>query len=186
MKIREIRRRKNITQKQLANAIGVSPTVVSKYEKGIVIPPANRLEKIADFLNVSVDKLLDKQEPWIIEAPIKQKNGIPSVDMDKYDTNDFQVARTILDESNGICELCGEQAPFYTRDGTPYLEAHFVQWLSDGGRATIDNVVALCPNCHKKIHILHLKEDIEYLRKEAAKHKEPTMDYMYDINGEKF
>lgn len=34
------------------------------------------------------------------------------------------------------------------------MEAHHVVWLSNGGPDEIDNVVALCPNCHKKMHIV--------------------------------
>jgi len=45
----------------------------------------------------------------------------------------------------------------------PYLEVHHIIWLSKGGDDDIDNTVALCPNCHKKMHILNLDKDIEYL-----------------------
>ena len=57
--IREIRRAHNITQKELADAIGVSETIVSRYEKGVVTPPTNRLKLIADYFQVSVDQLID-------------------------------------------------------------------------------------------------------------------------------
>ena len=46
------------------------------------------------------------------------------------------------------------KAPFYTKNNKPYLEAHHLKWLSKGGTDTIDNVVALCPNCHRKMHIV--------------------------------
>ncbi|MBS5788180.1 MAG: HNH endonuclease [Clostridioides difficile] len=45
----------------------------------------------------------------------------------------------------------------------PYLEVHNIIWLSNGGNDDIDNTVALCPNCHKKMHILNLDKDIEHL-----------------------
>ncbi|WP_296863638.1 HNH endonuclease [Thermosyntropha sp.] len=32
--------------------------------------------------------------------------------------------------------------------GEPHIE-----WLSRGGTDTIDNTVALCPNCHRKMHV---------------------------------
>ncbi|MFQ9978086.1 HNH endonuclease [Clostridium cadaveris] len=32
---------------------------------------------------------------------------------------------------------------------------------SNGGEDTIENTVALCHNCHKKMHITGLKEDIQ-------------------------
>jgi len=66
--------------------------------------------------------------------------------------------------ANGICELCKEKAPFNKKDGTPFLEIHHIQWLSKGGEDNISNTVALCPNCHRKMHILNLDEDVNYLK----------------------
>lgn len=63
------------------------------------------------------------------------------------------------------CELCGEEAPFPDRDGNPYLEIHHVVWLSEGGADSIDNTVALCPNCHRKMHIVQDAKDILYLQR---------------------
>ncbi|MDU6483465.1 MAG: HNH endonuclease [Paeniclostridium sordellii] len=37
-------------------------------------------------------------------------------------------------------------------------------WLSKGGDDTIENTAALCPNCHRKMHIINDEEDVEYLR----------------------
>jgi len=73
--------------------------------------------------------------------------------------------------AGGICQLCGRPAPFEDRNGEPYLEAHHIKWLADGGEDSIYNVVALCPNCHKKMHFLDLQEDIEKLMNEIGKDK---------------
>ena len=175
MGIREIRRERNITQKELADAIGVSASVISRYENGTVMPPSNRLRKIADYLQVSLAELTEEKTGCAVSS-IQTSKFFDNVDLDKYLIEDFPVARKIIKESNGKCELCGEQAPFNYRDGTPYLEPHFVQWLSEGGSPTIDNVVALCPNCHKKIHVLHLQSDLLKLREAAAKHKMLNVD----------
>lgn len=56
------------------------------------------------------------------------------------------------------CDLCGEVAPFWDKKGNPYLEEHHVVRLADGGEDTMGNAVALCPNCHRKVHILNSKE----------------------------
>lgn len=63
----------------------------------------------------------------------------------------------------GICQLCGQPAPFKDKDGEPFLENHHIVWLSGGGTDTIDNTCALCPNCHRKMHILDLQEDVDKL-----------------------
>lgn len=55
--------------------------------------------------------------------------------------------------ANGRCEGCGTTAPFLrAADGTPYLEVHHREQLSCGGEDTVENAVALCPNCHRKQH----------------------------------
>ena len=66
--------------------------------------------------------------------------------------------------ANGSCELCGEKAPFNDKNGDPFLEVHHIDWLSRGGNDSIDNAVALCPNCHRKMHILDLKSDVDKLK----------------------
>lgn len=61
--------------------------------------------------------------------------------------------------ANGVCQLCDQPAPFRDQKGMPYLETHHIVWLARGGEDTISNTVALCPNCHKRIHVLDLEED---------------------------
>jgi 5-methylcytosine-specific restriction protein A len=57
----------------------------------------------------------------------------------------------VLKRSNGICEGCAEPAPFQSKEG-PFLEAHHLFRLSDGGPDHPSNVIALCPNCHRRVH----------------------------------
>lgn len=69
--------------------------------------------------------------------------------------------------AHGFCQLCGNRAPFDDENGNPYLEAHHVIWLGDGGDDSIENTVALCPNCHRKMHSLNLEEDVDELLRVA-------------------
>lgn len=55
--------------------------------------------------------------------------------------------------AKGICEQCSARAPFLRKtDGTPYLEIHHRTPLSQGGEDTVENAMALCPNCHRHLH----------------------------------
>ena len=72
-------------------------------------------------------------------------------------------------KANGRCQLCGKQAPFSDKEGYPYLESHHIVWLSKGGADTIDNSVALCPNCHRKMHVVNEKKDISRLQQVARR-----------------
>ena len=63
------------------------------------------------------------------------------------------VIAEVLDLAAGICGSCQTAAPFSRKsDGTPYLEVHHKQQLSNGGEDTVANAIALCPNCHRKQH----------------------------------
>ncbi|SRR5712691_2673783 len=54
--------------------------------------------------------------------------------------------------AKGKCHDCSKGAPFLTVAGVPFLEVHHVKRLADGGDDTIENAIALCPNCHRKRH----------------------------------
>ncbi len=66
--------------------------------------------------------------------------------------------------ARGICQLCNQPAPFCTRDGEPYLETYHIHRLSEGGEDVMENIVLLCPNCHRKMHVLDLPEDVAKLK----------------------
>lgn len=74
------------------------------------------------------------------------------------------IAEYIKRRAKGICQLCGQPAPFSDINGAPYLEAHHIIWLSRGGTDSIDNTVALCPNCHMKMHIVDDVQDVKKLQ----------------------
>jgi 5-methylcytosine-specific restriction protein A len=61
------------------------------------------------------------------------------------------VRRRVLIRAAGCCEYCGRHG-FKTASGQIYLETHHVEPLSDGGADCISNLVALCPDDHRKAH----------------------------------
>ena len=63
------------------------------------------------------------------------------------------VIAEVLLRANGHCEHCGKKAPFIrAKDGSPYLEVHHKIMLSLGGEDTVENAIAVCPNCHRELH----------------------------------
>lgn len=60
--------------------------------------------------------------------------------------------------SGGKCEACGCDAPFVTKSG-PYLEVHHLTKLADGGTDIPENVIAVCPTCHRRAHYSVNKDD---------------------------
>jgi len=100
------------------------------------------------LLNKKVSRLIKKNlsEPKGYEVPETVKR------VQKFYARDPLVKAWILQQSKGVCECCGEGAPFYLNDGTPYLEVHHVIPLSSSGPDTVSNCVAICPNCHRALH----------------------------------
>ncbi|QAT50435.1 XRE family transcriptional regulator [Caproiciproducens sp. NJN-50] len=61
-KLQELRKRKGLTQEELAEALFVSRTAVSKWESGRGYPGIDSLKVIASFFSVSIDELLSGEE----------------------------------------------------------------------------------------------------------------------------
>ena len=61
-KLQELRKAKGITQQELAEALYVSRTAVSKWEQGRGYPQIDSLKAIAKFFGVTVDELLSGDE----------------------------------------------------------------------------------------------------------------------------
>ena len=61
-KLQELRKRKGLTQEELAEALFVSRTAVSKWESGRGYPSIDSLKMIASFFSVSIDELLSGDE----------------------------------------------------------------------------------------------------------------------------
>lgn len=60
--LKNYRNEKGITQIRLSIAAEVSQETISAYESGKAMPSAETLIKIADFLGISVDFLLDRTD----------------------------------------------------------------------------------------------------------------------------
>ena len=57
-KLQELRKNKNLTQEELADALYVSRTAISKWESGRGYPSIDSLKEISGFFGVSIDDLL--------------------------------------------------------------------------------------------------------------------------------
>ena len=62
MRLKEIRKTKGISQLKLAMDLNTNQNTISRYETGEREPGLAELVKIADYLNVSIDYLLERTE----------------------------------------------------------------------------------------------------------------------------
>ena len=61
-KLQELRKNKGLTQEELASALYVSRTAISKWESGRGYPSIDSLRALAKFFSVSLDELLSSEE----------------------------------------------------------------------------------------------------------------------------
>lgn len=85
---------------------------------------------------------------------IKNDNKIEGkgITLLEYRLRSKRVKVYALVRADGYCELCEKEAPFRTKQDLPYLEVHHILKLADDGPDEPENVAALCPNCHRKVH----------------------------------
>jgi 5-methylcytosine-specific restriction protein A len=115
----------------LPSLLEVEQKFADEVAASLKLPSSERLKRLAD-----APKL-----------PAKVK-----VTTEIFRRNQHVVAQ-VLTRAAGHCESCKFPAPFAkASDGAPYLEVHHQEWLVHGGEDTVENAVALCPNCHRKAH----------------------------------
>lgn len=129
---------------------GIKPVLKEKF-----VAEQQKKRQKAEAMNIEKLKTLAKSHS-------SQRPGTRKVVNSEIVRNPY-VAEYAKRRANGICQLCGNPAPFKDRKGTPYLESHHIEWLSEGGADSIENTVALCPNCHRKMHIINNSYDKQKL-----------------------
>jgi 5-methylcytosine-specific restriction protein A len=118
--------------------------------------PSESLELPAQQPKVTLEQLK------ALAAKAKKKPTRRSAGGVVYDRNAavVELAKRLAD---GLCDLCRSPAPFLNKKSVAYLECHHIIWLSKGGDDFLSNTVALCPNCHRKMHVLNKEGDIKSL-----------------------
>lgn len=104
MRIRELRKAKKVTMKELGNIIGVAESTMSLYETGKRKPDPETLSRLADYFNVSVDYLLGRDGD--------QPNPTPS----PADRQRRDVEEMLRSMSETDLEKVYDYARFITRD----------------------------------------------------------------------
>ncbi|MFV3378766.1 HNH endonuclease, partial [Pseudomonas sp. NY11226] len=118
-----------------------------------------RLRQMAEFddESVSLDEqvanaMADKPEARARRLRAAPKVPTQQIVLRKIFKRNPDVIAEVLVSAKGACQSCGQCAPFLRGDGRPYLEVHHLHRLADGGEDTVENAVALCPNCHRERH----------------------------------
>ena len=101
-KIKELRKKKGITQEQLAELILVTPQAISKWERDVGYPDITQIVPLADAFGVSTDILLNHEE------------GKQNAEIEKYREKDIELSHKGL--VNERLHLWREATQKYPRD----------------------------------------------------------------------
>jgi predicted HNH restriction endonuclease len=134
----------------------VGTNVVAQIERLIAKVENKEFTEVA----VNAQKLIDTRKSISTKPNGVKKPTTVTTTTTSYSRDD-KVKAWVLNRANGICEACNTPAPFVNIDDSPFLEVHHVRHLADGGSDTTSNAVALCPNCHRRLH--YSKDKHEYL-----------------------
>ncbi|MBQ7307141.1 MAG: helix-turn-helix domain-containing protein [Clostridia bacterium] len=79
-RLKELRKMKNLTQAKLAELLNISRSTIAMYETGASEPDLNTLNKIANYFNVTLDYLLDREV-------IKDNNIYSNKNIENFNNN---------------------------------------------------------------------------------------------------
>lgn len=98
-KIAYLRKKKKISQDELADIIGVTRGGISMYERDQREPDIAVIIKFSKFFNVSVDYLVDNTAPEKLElSPIFYESNFGP--LKNLTEDDFMVIKTLIDHLN--------------------------------------------------------------------------------------
>ena len=162
--LKDLRIKKGLTQKEVADYLGVKPSVVSRYENGQVTPPPKKKVALAKLFEIPYQAIEYIGNDSMMEMLIEyQPQSGRENRLDLY-------RRMIILANSGCCELCNQPAPFKDSDGRPYLQLLEIRDEQENLLRGLKNYVVLCPNCYQKEKILNEKEDLLALEEKAEKH----------------
>jgi predicted HNH restriction endonuclease len=116
--------------------------------------PSKSVYEIENELQEKIKKAkeLSKKKRQKILAKSNPKPTKTVVTQTVFNRNQYVIVE-VLERAKGVCERCNKDAPFLKdSDGSPYLEVHHIKPLAKEGEDTVENAIALCPNCHRKAH----------------------------------
>ncbi|HBF1665755.1 TPA: helix-turn-helix transcriptional regulator [Clostridioides difficile] len=110
-----LRKERNLTQEQLAKFIGVSTPAVSKWESGNSYPDIELLLLLADFFNVSIDKLLnykiDLSEEEVMKIYKELESGFARIEIDLSTEEPKEEFRQDLESVKKLSNMYIEKYP---------------------------------------------------------------------------
>ncbi|HAT4302336.1 TPA: ParB N-terminal domain-containing protein [Clostridium perfringens] len=171
---------KKYSQSDLANEIGLKSRQIRRYKELLKLIPElqdmveNESIKASVGYNVWARMSSDEQEKFFNDIgrekikTLTQRETQRYIDMIKGFKKDVKLSsglkrksisksieNHLIARSKGHCEICG----YGDLDMISLLEKHHIKPVSEGGQDELENLIMICPNCHKTIHILRNEKE---------------------------
>lgn len=116
------------------------------------------LRPVDDSNLTLTDELSDSLSDEVVFERAEKKASSGPIEPKQQTSNEYrypgseEVRRYALRVADDVCQGCRSDAPFTDKSGEPYLEVHHIEPRSSGGADVPDNVIAICANCHRRVH----------------------------------
>ncbi len=134
MRLKELRENKKITQAELGKTLSISTSTIGMYEQGRRNPDPDMLCKIADYFNITVDDLLDRESKHTdsdsLTSNKTEKRDIGKIldnlinDLDKKDTVFYNGDDELADEPRQLILQSLKVSAEIAKQGTKNKPAH--------------------------------------------------------------
>ncbi|MGN1189119.1 MAG: helix-turn-helix domain-containing protein [Candidatus Ornithospirochaeta sp.] len=142
--IREARTKKNMTQMELSDLMGVSYQAVSNWERGISMPDISKLTLLSEVLGIGIEEILggDKEKSTVVEKVLKEESVnleeietiapiVPPLTMEKVVEKEKEKGKVSL---SSLCAIA------------PFIESSVMEEIFETiNDVNIDDLVALAP-----------------------------------------
>ena len=97
-KIVQLRKERNLTQKELASIVGVHFSHMSRYERGLSLPSIDVVKKLAQMFHVSADYLLFDDSQAMVRASIADQELLQQFErLSRMSEREKTAVKTILE-----------------------------------------------------------------------------------------
>ena len=97
-KIVQLRKERNLTQKELASIVGVHFSHMSRYERGISLPSIDVVKKLAQMFHVSADYLLFDDAQAMVRANIADQELLQQFErLSRMSEREKTAVKTVLE-----------------------------------------------------------------------------------------
>ena len=142
------------------------------FEYNKIIEDNSEQDEIIEDIKSEIEGLDEKKILQKIIDNEKIKHEIIEIKSKKYKRHNYLMV-LIKKYRNYKCQFC--KTVILKKSGDYYIEACHIKSKSDGGKDTLNNILVLCPNCHKLF---------DYAKRDEVKH---TIDeYIVKLNETKY